>query len=139
MRAVLDTNVVVSALIWGGNPLALLEAAAEGRIELFTSPVLLAELETVLRRPHLTRRLRSVRGDVRLALRLYAERTGVVTPGVVARAVPDDADDDHVVAAAVAAGADVIVSGDQHLLGVGLYQGIQILRPVEALEWISAG
>jgi len=70
MRAVLDTNVVVSALIWGGNPLALLEAAAEGRIELFTSPVLLAELETVLRRPHLMRRLRSVRGDVRLALRL---------------------------------------------------------------------
>jgi len=62
-----------------------------------------------------------------------------VTPGVAARAVPDDADDDHVVAAAVAAGADVIVSGDQHLLGVGLYQGIQILRPVEALEWISAG
>jgi len=57
MRAVLDTNVVVSALIWGGIPFALLEAATEGRIDLITSPVLLAELAEVLNRPHLSARL----------------------------------------------------------------------------------
>jgi putative PIN family toxin of toxin-antitoxin system len=62
MRAVLDTNVVVSALIWGGAPFDLLEAAAAGHVDLATSPVLLAELAAVLGRPHLKERLRRVRG-----------------------------------------------------------------------------
>ena len=56
MRVVLDTNVVVSALIWGGTPFQLLQDAA-GDIDLCTSPALLAELHTVLSRPHLASRL----------------------------------------------------------------------------------
>ena len=49
MRLVLDTNIVVSALVWGGTPYKLLQAATEGDIELFTSPALLAELRGWLR------------------------------------------------------------------------------------------
>jgi putative PIN family toxin of toxin-antitoxin system len=60
MRAVLDTNVVVSALIWGGTPFGLLEAATDGRVDLATSPALLTELAAVLERPHLNKRLRRV-------------------------------------------------------------------------------
>ena len=50
MRLVLDTNVVVSALVWGGVPHKLIAAAAAGDIELVTSPALLAELHDVLGR-----------------------------------------------------------------------------------------
>ncbi len=57
MQAVLDTNVVVSALIWGGPPLKLFEMAAEGQLTLYTSSALLAELREVLNRDHLARRL----------------------------------------------------------------------------------
>jgi len=57
VRFVLDTNVVVSAVIWGGLPFRLLQAATEGDIELYTSPALLAELRAVLGREHLASRL----------------------------------------------------------------------------------
>jgi predicted nucleic acid-binding protein len=69
----------------------------------------------------------------------YLEIIDVVAPVSVPRVVPDDPDDDHVMAAAVAAGADLIVSGDRHLLGVGTYRGIRILRPAEVLAEILGG
>jgi len=137
MRAVLDTNVVVSALIWGGIPFALLEAATEGHIDLVTSPALLAELAEVLNRPHLSTRLQRVRGSVQEALGFYAAFTASVTPASVPRAVLNDPDDNHVIAAAMAASADIIASGDRHLLSIGTHQGIQILRPAEMLASIT--
>ena len=51
MRAVIDTNVLVSALLWGGTPRALLEQARNGTVTLISSPALLAELARVLDRP----------------------------------------------------------------------------------------
>lgn len=50
MRVVLDTNVVASALLWGGAPELLIEAAGEGTLQLFTSEALVAELEGILGR-----------------------------------------------------------------------------------------
>jgi len=138
MRAVLDTNVVVSALIWGGTPMGLLEAATEGQIELVTSPALLGELAEVLDRPHLKLRLQKARGTVDAALVFYAALTIQVTPAEITRVVPGDPDDDDVIAAAMAAQADMIVSGDRHLLGLGKYQGVVILRPGEALGRIAS-
>jgi putative PIN family toxin of toxin-antitoxin system len=60
MRIVVDTNVVVSALLWGGPPRAVLTAAHEQRITLYTSAPLIAELEDVLSRDKLARRCRAV-------------------------------------------------------------------------------
>jgi putative PIN family toxin of toxin-antitoxin system len=57
MRLVLDTNVVASALLWGGAPRLLLQAAREKRIELFTSTSLLAELTDILGRRSSKKRL----------------------------------------------------------------------------------
>jgi uncharacterized protein len=51
--------------------------------------------------------------------------------------VAADSDDDHVVAAAIAAKADMIVSGDRQLLALGTHQGIQILSPAGALGLIA--
>jgi len=61
VRAVLDTNVVASALLWGGTPERLIEAAGEGTLDLFTSEALLAELAGILGRAKFARKLRQNR------------------------------------------------------------------------------
>jgi putative PIN family toxin of toxin-antitoxin system len=138
MRAVLDTNVVVSALIWGGTPFTLLQAATEGDLLLCTSPALLMELRDVLARPHLASRLERQRSSVEQALALYAGLAASVAPAAIPQIVPDDPDDDHVIAASVAANADLLVSGDRHLLALGTHQGIRIVTTAEAVQLIAA-
>ena len=102
MRLVLDTNIAVSALMWGGVPYRLIEAAAAGDVELVTSPALLAELRDVLGREHLASRLATQRSSVEQAIAFYADLAIRVSPLSTPRVVPGDVDDDHVIAAAVA-------------------------------------
>ncbi|MGB9179188.1 MAG: putative toxin-antitoxin system toxin component, PIN family [Pyrinomonadaceae bacterium] len=59
MRVVADTNIVVSGLLWRGNPRRVMDAARDGIIELFTSVPLLEELEDVLSREKFAARLRA--------------------------------------------------------------------------------
>lgn len=137
MRAVLDTNVVVSALIWGGKPAALLRLATEGDLLLYTSASLLDELRDVLTRGHLATRLEHRRSSVEQALTLYGALTSHVTPVLVPRVVSHDTDDDHVIAAAIAANADFIGSGDHHLLALQTHEGIRIVTPADALTALA--
>lgn len=132
----LDTNVVVSALVWGGTPYRLLRSAIEDGAKLFTSPVLLGELREVLGRGKFAARLARQSSSVEHALGQYAALTIQVTPVSTPRTVPDDADDDHVVAAAIAAKADLIVSGDGDLLRLGAVNGIPIVSAAEVLRRI---
>ncbi len=136
MQAVLDTNVVVSALIWGGTPFKLLQAATDDHLTLYTSPALLAELREVLTRDHLARRLSKQQTTIKDAIRLYAEMSIPVTPLTTPRAVPNDIDDDQVIACALAASAQLIVSGDSDLLVLHPWRGIQILNAAEAVRFV---
>jgi putative PIN family toxin of toxin-antitoxin system len=138
MRIVIDTNLLVSAYISPGIPRRLLDAAFDGAFELCTSETLLAELLDVLQRAHITPRMqragRLAAADVE-DLRRIAR---IVAPAAVPRVVPTDADDDHVLAAAQAAGADLIVSGDKRdLLPLRSYEGMPIITAREALERIG--
>jgi putative PIN family toxin of toxin-antitoxin system len=137
MRAVLDTNVVVSALIWGGTPFKLLQAATDGDLVIYTSPALVAELREVLAREHLARQLAQQRTAIKDAIHLYEEICISVTPLSIPRAVPNDIDDDQVIACALAAGAQLIVSGDSDLLVLHPWRGIQILNAAEALQFVK--
>lgn len=138
MRVLLDTNVVVSALIWGGLPDRLIQAAIDGEIELVTSPVLMTELRDVLARPHLAARLTHNRFTVEQAIALYARLAIHVSPLLTPIVIAADPDDDHVLACAVAAQAQLIVSGDKrHLLTLGVYKGVPIVRPGEAVRMIA--
>lgn len=137
LRVVLDTNIVVSAVIWGGKPLTLLQSATAGDIELYTSPALLDELRDVLGRQHLASRLIAQRSSVEQAIDAYGQLAIGVSSLATPRVVPGDADDDHVIAAAVAAAADWIVSGDRHLLSLVNHQGIAILTPHAAVDRLA--
>ncbi len=134
MRAVADTNVVVSGLLWSGHPRQLLDLARSGQIDLFTSPALLAELEDVLSRKKFRRRLDHAGVELEELVLGYAALARVIVPAEIRSVIAEDPDDDEVLACALAARADLIVSGDRHLLKLGDYQGIRIVRPLEALE-----
>lgn len=137
MRIVLDTNVIVSALIWRGPPYELLQMAIDGVADLCTSLPLLDELHEVLMRDHLSTRLGQRHVSVEDAVTLYGDLAFIVSPILTPRVVPGDADDDHVIAAAIAARADLLVSGDRHLLILGSHRSIRIVTPAEAVRLIA--
>ncbi len=139
MRLVLDTNVVLSVLLWRGKPYQLLDALSRRPdVYLFSSPALLEELADVLARPLAVERLALIGTTVNEVLALYRTVVEVVEPALAPRVVRD-ADDDRVIAAALAAHAAFIVSGDDDLLSIGSYQGIRIINAAEALRRIEAG
>lgn len=128
-RIVMDTNVIVSAIGWSGLPARLLEACLKGRLRLFVSPAILQEVSEVLARPKLAVLARHPDLPVVLAWLHHPDR--LVFPTAALRAA-EDPDDDKVIACAVAAKAEAIITGDDHLLRLGAYQGIAIVTPEQA-------
>lgn len=138
MRLVLDTNVVISGLLWaGGPPAQLIEAAQAGEVELFASKALLAELTRILARKKFARAVAASTLSIGELVLGYAELATIVTPAEIAPTSPDP-DDDHVLACAAASSADLIVSGDKRdLLPLKAYHDIAIVTAREAIERIT--
>lgn len=134
MRWVLDTNVVVSGLLWNGAPAQLIEAARADEVELFTSRVLLAELTRILRRAKFDKAIAASGMSLDVLVLGYADIATLVTPEAIPATVLNDPDDDHVLACALATKADYIVSGDRHLLDLKEHQGIRIVTVAEAVR-----
>ena len=133
MRAVLDTNILISAFVFpGGAPEAVYRAALEGRFELVTSPPLLAELGRVLGAKL------GWEGSMAEAAVAQVARIGtVVRPRRAVSVIEQDPADDRVLEAAAEGEADVIVSGDRHLLQLRRWQGVRIVRAVALLDEIG--
>ncbi|MSQ69829.1 MAG: putative toxin-antitoxin system toxin component, PIN family [Betaproteobacteria bacterium] len=136
----LDTNILVSAVIANsGPPRRLLDHARAQVFELCSSATLLAELLEVLSRRKFAARLTEAGlTPQRFVVELHRLAL-IATPQDVPAVIANDPDDDHVLACALAAQVDFIVSGDQdlHSLG-GQYQGIPILYPAQALQRIAS-
>ncbi|MFN9732364.1 MAG: putative toxin-antitoxin system toxin component, PIN family, partial [Pseudomonadota bacterium] len=132
MRLVLDTNVVASALLWGGEPGRLLRLARERRIAAFTSTALLAELADILGRRKFEYKIAASLMSVDQLVDRYADLASVVRPVAVVGIAPDP-DDDVVIGTALAARADLVVTGDRSLLAVGAHRDVRILGVSEAL------
>lgn len=138
MRLVLDTNIVVSGLLWGGSPRTLLDHARAGRVSLFTSALLLAELDDVLSRAKLSERIQLAGVEHQDLVFGLAALCNIVAPTAIPSTILDDPDDDHVLACAVGAAAEMIVSGDRHLLRLGGYQGIAIRTAADVLARVAS-
>jgi putative PIN family toxin of toxin-antitoxin system len=138
VKAVVDTNTLISGSLWEGKPARFLEAASIGKVELVLSPELLAEFAEVVARPKFAARL-AAKGTTADALaRKLAEEVTIVSP-VVLSLPPElrDPKDLHVLECAVAAQPDAIVSGDEDLLTMGSFRGIPIINAHEALRRLA--
>lgn len=125
-RVVLDTNVIVSGLGWGGPSAAILDAVSDGQLVLVTSDPLLDELRRVLAYPKLAN---VIDGGAQLA-DVVAASAVVVTPTSVL-AIINDESDNRVLEAAVVGAADYIVSGDADLLDLSSFNDVPIMAPAE--------
>jgi hypothetical protein len=137
MRLVLDTNVIASALLWDGPPRRFLRGGLGDGIGLFSSAPLLAELTEVLSRPKFDRKIAASLLSVDELVDLYANLVSLVRPVSVPRLAPDP-DDDVVIGTAIAAKADLIVTGDQAFLSVAQYEGGRIVSVREALDTVAS-
>ncbi len=128
LRVVLDTNVVISGVHFGGIPRQILELAVDRHFLPLTSPSLLAELHRVLlakfRYPPDAAKEVVDGWEIVAAVVNISERLTVVTA---------DPDDNSVLECALAGQADTVVSGDKHLLALKTFRRISILTPQEFL------
>ena len=126
---VADTNILVSALQFGGKPKQLLDPAIDDQIDLSVSEAIIAETLRVLNDKFVDTAEWIAEGDRQLRV-----ITRLVEPTESIQAIEADPTDDRILECAVAAEADVIVSGDSHLLSLSSFRGIPIRRVVELLR-----
>lgn len=138
MRIVADTNIVLSGLLWQGPPRQLLDLARERKVSLYTSVTLLAELAEVIAREKFTERVRAAGLSAAELVQDYERLAELVNPEPLPAPVSRDPDDDHVLACALAAKAEIIVSGDKDLLDLKACQGIPIRTASDALGGLTA-
>jgi len=129
IKAVLDTNVIISGIFWKGAPFQILDAWQNRRFLLVISPPILDEYHRVLDEMTKQRSI-PVLGSILELIELHSE---MVTPVRFPEHVCSDPDDDKFVEAALAARADYVVSGDAALLKVKNHKGIQIVKPRQFL------
>ncbi|MEM9703416.1 MAG: PIN domain-containing protein [Planctomycetota bacterium] len=133
-RIVVDTCVLVAAAYGDGTASrGLMDRVASGEVVLLVSPAMFEEDRFVI--PRAVRRpggIARVQGWLRRAEAVFPE------DGVAAGAVPEDRSDEMFLAAAVRGRADAVVSLDRHLLGVGVFRGMPVVRPGEEVRSVRS-
>ena len=137
LKVVLDANVWVSALLWGGKPAAVIKAAEDGKISIVTSEEIVGEISQVLTYPKLSKiyQAENLRHEDLIEAVLKIAKFVKVTKKF--NVVLEHSADDKFIDCALAAGADYIVSGDKHLLKIVSYKKTQILSVNEFLQLIE--
>lgn len=136
MKIVVDTNVIVSALLSKtGTPAQIF--SHEASFQLFTSEEILAEVERVLHYDHIVTRYQLSDDLINDYLEHLHAASHVLAVDQVAAVIEADPDDDKFLACAVAAEADYIVSGDRHLKTLKSYHNIPILTPRQFLDLLT--
>ena len=137
MRVVLDTNILIGALITKGTPPdRLYQAWIRGKIELVTSTVQMAEIADVLARPRLQKFLDAV--EAAAIIENMGTRALILDdlPGV---SLSPDPKDNPILAVAITGKAELIVSGDKkHILALGEVEGIPVVTAREALDRLDS-
>ena len=127
-RVTVDSNVYLSGLVFGGKPKRILEMAIEGEIEVAVSDSIIQEV-----RRHLLGKFGWSEARAAEAVESVSEFAKQVAPTETIDAVPTDAADNRVLECAVAGGSDAIVTGDEDLLRLGSFRGIDIVRVADFL------
>ncbi len=130
VRVVFDSSVIISAFLFGGPPARVLELAMSESLQAYTSLAILDEARDVLQRP----KFGLSPAESLLLIEELHQICEVVNPVTRIEGVLHDKDDHMILECALAAGADLIISGDAHLLTLKRWRKIEILNPSDALE-----
>jgi putative PIN family toxin of toxin-antitoxin system len=133
-RATLDSNLYLSGFVFGGKPKRVLEMAIDGEIEVAVSDPIIQEV-----RRHLLGKFGWSEPRAAEAVESITEFAKHVTPTEAIDTVPTDPDDNRVLECAVSAGSQTIVTGDDDLLRLVAFRGIEIVRVADFLTRFSAG
>lgn len=130
LRVVFDTNIFISAVIFGGNPRQCLELAREGKIRLFCSKSILLELAKKLKEKFLWED-----EDIKEVILGISEFAQIVEPKIKIDIIKQDPPDNRILEAALEAKVDYIISGDKkHLLSLKKFESIPIISANEFLK-----
>jgi uncharacterized protein len=129
-KVVIDSNVFISAFGWDGKPEAILRLVEQARVMNHASEATFEELKRVVAYPKL-KFPQSL--QVKILEFVFSWSRFVRNKETIA-VVADDPDDDMFIECAISAGADFIISGDPHLLALGLYRKVRIVTPAEFIE-----
>ena len=133
LKLVLDSNVFISAVVFGGKPREILDLAVKGLIEIAVSDDILEEIKEVLEG-------NKFQFPAKIAYALVTEiedLADLVEPKEWIDAILDDPEDNRVLECAVESGANGIISGDSHLLALRSFGKIKIMNPDEFLRWFK--
>jgi putative PIN family toxin of toxin-antitoxin system len=121
---VLDSNIYISGIIFGGNPRKIIDLVIEGKIKLCISSDILIEIKEVLERDKF-----GFSSDITQQIILEIESLSeFITPTKKHSAVKRDAGDNIIIDCAVEADADYIITGDDDLLSLKKYKRIKIIN-----------
>ena len=133
IRAVLDTNIYVSALFWKqGNPHRIIQKGIDEEIEIFASEEIIEELRKILKRDF-NENDELIKRQINFLL-LFVDTVEINQKIEI---VKEDADDNKIIECAIASNAKFIVSGDNHLLKIRKFRDIKIVSPKEFLDILS--
>lgn len=133
-RVVLDTNVLLSALVFGGKPRQVVELLARGMIEVVISP----EISTEMRRK-IAGKFPDFSNELALMELLLEQEAELVMLGGITVSASRDDDDNRILETALVGSCNYIVSGDKDLLVLQNYEGIEIIVPAEFLKIVDKG
>lgn len=139
MIIVLDSNVILSGILWGGPPARVLERVELGMDKAFTSRSMLRELDAVLKRPKFRRPLEKAGVSRQDILRWTIVHTTLIVPKPLSGpGVPGDPGDDKFLACAESGRADYLITGDvQHLIRLGRWGRTRIVTPQAYLKKVE--
>lgn len=129
IKVILDTNIYISAIIFGGNPKKILKLARAQKIKVFTSIQILLEISEKLHK-----KFKLSEKDVAKILRGISKITEVVHPKIKLNIVKEDPSDNKILECALEANADYIVTGDKHLLKLKRFEETKIVTPSDFLK-----
>jgi putative PIN family toxin of toxin-antitoxin system len=133
MKIVLDANIFISSFFWGGNPRTIFERIIAGTDELFVTKEILNEIEDVMERP----KFHADNDDIQYYINSIEEIGTKITPNERIKRGSRDKSDNKYIECGIAANADYIISGDNHLLELKEYDNIKIVTAKDYLAIVK--
>ena len=129
IKAVLDTNILISSLFWKGAPYEIVQKGIGGAFIIILSPEIIRETEDKLKN-----KFKFSVENTNAFLEVVALNSFIVEPMIKLRVVKTDSTDNKIIECAVAGNVDYIVSGDKHLLNIKKHEQINIITPSKFLK-----